>query len=69
MTVFGTPYFTSRNAAISYYKSQGYEDAAADVDAKLASGEIHLGYPPGVPLEDLIHLDGGRRWGIVHKAA
>jgi len=69
MTVFGTPYFTSRNAAISYYKSQGYEDATADVDAKLAAGEIHLGYPPGVALEDLVYLDNARRWGIKAKFA
>ena len=69
MTVFGTPYFLSRGAAISYYKSQAYTDAAEHVDAKLAAREIYLGYPPDVPREDLVLLDGGRRWGIVHKAA
>lgn len=41
----GTSHFISRAAAIRYYRPYGTD--AAEVDRKLADGEIHIGKPEG----------------------
>jgi hypothetical protein len=45
MTTFGTSHFVSRRAAIAYYRSQGYCDAAAAVDDNIKTGAITIGPP------------------------
>lgn len=49
MTRTGTPYFISITAARQYYRPYHYEDTAAAVTRKLATGEIHIGPPPLKP--------------------
>lgn len=53
MTTFGTSHFTSRGAAIRYYRSQGYCTPAAAVDDNIKTGAITIGRPT--------HLEPGHR--------
>lgn len=63
MAITGTSYFTSLESARLYYAPYGYSHA--DVDHKLAQGEIHIGRPPiTYGKERWTKLDGGLRWGI-----
>lgn len=70
MTV-GTSYFTSRLAAIRYYRD--YEDSVqAAVDAvtrKVAEGQIHIGKPTLKTGETLSVIDSGARYAITAPAA
>ena len=62
-TVTGTSHFVSRETAIHYYAPYGY--GAADVDLKLAHGEIHISKPDLVyGKQRWIKIDGGLRYGI-----
>lgn len=62
MTRFGTSYFVSHAAAVSYYAEQ-HEPASA-VDRKIAAGEIHIGKPPLAEGQRLLIIDGGRRYAV-----
>lgn len=64
MTVIGTCYFVSVQAAISYYRPYGYPNLVAAIDEKLAAGEIYIGKPTISDDEALVLLDGGKRYGI-----
>ena len=64
--IFGTPYFPTRADALMRYYLQ--RDAAAEIDEKIANGEIHIGTPPKVDPTDEVFLrkdqNGARRWFI-----
>lgn len=61
-TYTGTAHFVSRAAAISYYAEYGND--VAEIDRKLAEGEIHIGKPSTKPGERLSLIDEGRRYAI-----
>ena len=42
---YGTSHFISKSAAIRYYRQYHYDDTVMAVEAKIASGEIHIGKP------------------------
>ena len=63
-TVWGTGYFVSKAAAITYYRPYHYEDVVEAVNRKLADGEIHIGPPPLEPGETLVIIDNGTRYAI-----
>ncbi len=63
-TSYGTSYFTSRSAAIRYYKDYGYDDVKAAVARKIREGEIHIGKPPLKAGQRLTTVDGGKRYAI-----
>lgn len=63
-TTIGTSHFVSREAAILYYRPQ-FDNAAAEVDRKLADDEIHIGPPQIKPGDTLTRIDDGLRYGIV----
>ncbi len=59
---YGTSHFTTRSAAIRYYKDYG--DNAQDVDRKIAEGLIHIGKPVLKAGQRLTLIDGGKRYAI-----
>lgn len=59
---WGTSYFTSKSAAVRYYKAYG--DDAASVDRKIKEGSIHVGKPPLKAGQTLSTVDGGKRYAI-----
>ncbi len=61
MTI-GTSYFVSLSAAVRYYKPYGTDKA--NVEQKIAEGEIHIGKPPVKPGEKLFKIDDGTRYAI-----
>jgi hypothetical protein len=62
-TITGTAHFVSRETAIRYYADYGY--GPADIDRKIALGEIHLGKPELIyGKQRCIKIDGGLRYGI-----
>jgi hypothetical protein len=63
-TTYGTSHFTSRSAAVRYYKGYGYDDVKAAVAAKIKDGEIHIGKPPLKAGQRLTTVDGGKRYAI-----
>lgn len=63
MITVGTSYFLVLAAAVSYYRDYGL--APSQVEAKVKTGEIHIGEPPLQPGEKLTTIDGGRRYAIV----
>ena len=62
--VWGTAFFVSKAAAITYYRPYHYEDVVEAVNRKLAEGEIHIGPPPLEPGESLVIIDQGTRYAI-----
>lgn len=60
--IIGTPNFTSRAAAVRYYRDYGYEPY--EVDLKISEGEIHIGRPTPGPGESIVLIDGGRRYAV-----
>lgn len=65
----GTAHFISRDAAIRYYREYGYDDTAAEVDRKLADGEIYIGPPELKPGQRLARIDAGTRYAIEDQGA
>jgi len=65
--VWGTAFFVSKAAAITYYRPYHYEDVVEAVNRKLAEGEIHIGPPPLEPGESLVIIDQGTRYAIREK--
>ena len=61
----GTCYFVTATRALSYYKSQGFEDAWQAVKDKLDAGEIHVGVVPSTTLGEWLELDADGRYEIV----
>lgn len=63
---YGTSYFTSKSAAVRYYKDYegSIEDAKHAVEVKLREGSIHIGKPSLKPGERLGLTDGGKRYTI-----
>jgi hypothetical protein len=58
----GTSHFVSKRSARRYY---AYENATmADIDRKLADGEIHIGRPPLQPGQHLVLIDQFTRYAI-----
>lgn len=64
MTINGTNHFTSRQAAIRYYKSQGWLCVEEAVDQKLEDGSIEIGLPKLKPGEKWRVVDNGTRFAI-----
>lgn len=63
MLRIGTANFYDRIAAIKYYRAYGMD--AADVDRKIADGEIHIGEPVVLAVGETLHLvDGYTRYEI-----
>jgi hypothetical protein len=60
----GTPYFLSRDAAVAYFARQNVD--AADVDQRLADGEIFVGLPP-CAADEIARLDEGEGRYHVHR--
>jgi len=58
MSIIGTNYFVSKNAAIRYWSH--WEDAEDIVEHKLSIGELFIGEPPLKPGERLVVIDSGR---------
>jgi hypothetical protein len=56
MHIIGTAHFVSRKAAERYYRDYGY--GPAEVDLKIAEGEISLGKPEVKPFEELFVREG-----------
>ena len=54
--------FTSRAAAVRYYRDYGYEPY--EVDLKISEGEIHIGRPTPGPGESIVLIDGGLRYAV-----
>lgn len=68
MTIWGTSHFVSRFDAINYYCTQcsiTFAQAERAVDTKIREGSIHIGKPVLAPGEILMHLDDGKRYGIM----
>jgi len=63
-TVWGTGYFVSKAAAITYYQPYGYDDVVEAVNRKIAEHEIHIGPPPLEDGETLLIIDNGTRYAI-----
>ncbi len=61
---YGTSYFTSKSAAVRYYRAYEGAGAAAAVDRKLAEGSIHIGKPNLKANESLTIIDNGTRYAI-----
>lgn len=66
---YGTSYFRSHAHAVFYYQQQFYREYSRDyaklmVDAKLKSGEIHIGTPPMKDGEACFLIDDGCRWAV-----
>ena len=59
---YGTSHFTSRRAALAYYRPYGTD--AAGVDAKLAEGAIHIGPPAIKPGGRLSVIPGEGRYQV-----
>lgn len=66
MTTYGTSYFTSKSAAVRYYKDYegSIEDSKRAVEVKLREGSIHIGKPPLKAGDRLGTTDGGKRYTI-----
>lgn len=64
---WGTSYFTSKGAAVRYYKDYegDLESAKHAVEIKLREGSIHIGKPPLKAGQRLSTTDGGKRYMIV----
>lgn len=62
MTMTGTSYFVSLAKAAQYYRDYGY--SMADIERKVAAGEIHIGKPPLNRGEKLLIIDDGTRYAI-----
>jgi hypothetical protein len=62
MTRQGTANFVSKAAAVRYYRDYGFD--AADVDRKIAEGEIHIGKPTLKPGDRLVVVYNGTRYAI-----
>lgn len=64
MTINGTNHFTSKQAAVRYYASQGCWNAKEAVDEKLKEGSIEIGMPKLKPGEKWRVVDNGTRFAI-----
>lgn len=66
---WGTSYFTSKGAAVRYYKDYegDLESAKHAVEIKLREGSIHIGKPPLKAGQRLSTTDGGKRYMIVEE--
>lgn len=63
MTITGTSHFVSWLAACDYYRDYGFD--SDDVNRKIAEGEIHIGKPEEISInERLTIIDGGKRYAI-----
>ena len=62
MTMTGTSYFDTENAAFAYYLPYGY--TRKDVKEKIAKGEIHIGEPPVKEGESAVLNLHEMRWFI-----
>jgi hypothetical protein len=64
MYTIGTAHFVSKAAAVRYYREYGF--SAADVERKLADGEIGIGMPSTKPDEELFVREGRYHLQIGH---
>lgn len=64
MTILGTSYFVSYAMACKYYALQGDDRQA--VKRKIKEGEIHIGFPPVRPGDNIVIIDNGTRYAIQH---
>jgi hypothetical protein len=64
MTITGTSYFPSIDAAADYYKDYHYTSTRAAVMRKITDGEIHIGKPTLKQGQRLVLVDNGLRYGI-----
>lgn len=67
----GTCHFVDRVAASKYYRKchPGLTtfELANVLAEKEKAGEFKIGLPPGVPVHQVIMLDGGTRYGIIER--
>ncbi len=65
MMMYGTSHFVSLPAAVRDYADYGSD--RAQVEQKIAEGQIHIGPPAVKPGERLITIDAGSRYALVTK--
>ena len=65
-TRWGTGYFTSKEAAVSYFSMQNIDQQG--VEDKLRRGEIRVGYPPLKAGQRAVVIDDGKRFAIEEES-